>query len=217
MFERAEIKLRDARTALERMRTLVGSPQETNMRIISGLSGVSGKSIGIRDPIIYSETFSSCIAQVRSVGDAVLKEKKLEMVLGFHSWKATKIRECKHDDLLKFVNDTRNADLHNGLCPLAFMMHITRLTNQAGSAPFPGALLRVDGTGPYWIINQGTPLERRVQYESQEGYVYTVAITNPPMTHLGRLLPANDPVTVCSLAETYYAELLFEARSTFDR
>jgi hypothetical protein len=218
MFGGAIAKLQDARTALERLRALIGQPIVTNIRIISGPSGVSGDSVGIGDPVAFSEAFSSCVAQVRSVGDAVLKDQAARKLPSFERWREAKKNECKNDDLLKFINDKRNTDLHSGFCPLAFTMHTYAFSNEnVGAVPFPGAPLYIDGRGPYWIVEQGTPRERQIPCELREGYVFTVAIIDPPMTHRGKPLPSSDPVTVCALAEEYYAELLFEARSKFGR
>jgi len=152
------------------------------------------------------------------VGDGVLKDKMAMTLPGFESWRAVKINECKTDDLLKFINDKRNSDLHSGFRPLVFAMQAYAFSNSnVGVAPSPSAVLRIDGTGPYWIVDPETPQERRNPCELQEGYTFTVAHIDPPLMHRGTPLPSSDPVTVCALAEKYYAELLFEARSTFGR
>jgi len=218
MFEGAKAKLQDARTAIERLRALVISPVVSNIRIESGPSGISGNAVGTRDTIAFSEAFSSSVAQVRSVGDAVLKNKKAMTIPGFKSWRDAKIDECKNDDLLKFINDKRNSDLHSGFRPLVFMMQALAFsTRNLGVAPSPSAVLQVDGTGPYWIVDPQTPQERRIPCELREGYKFTVAIVDPPLVHRGIPLPSSDPINICALAEKFYAELLFEARSMFGR
>jgi len=217
MFEGAMVKLQDARTALDRLRASVKPPQVTNIRIISGPPGLRGDPVGIDDPVAFSETFSSCVAQIRSVGDAVLKNRLASKINGFRDWRARKTDECKNDNLLKFINDRRNEDLHNAVRRLSFTMHACAFSNENARAPSPGASFWMDGTGPYWIEYQGTPSERRIPYEPREGYVFTVAIITPPTTHRGKPLASSDPVTVCTLAEQYYAELLSEARSKFGR
>ena len=218
MFEGAIVKLQDARTAIERLRSLVIPPHVSNVRIVSGPSGVSGNEVGTRDTVAFSEAFSSSVAQIRSVGDAVLKDKMAMALSGFKSWRDVKIIECKNDDLLKFINDKRNSDLHSGFRPLVFMMQAFAFSNRnVGVARSPSAVLQVDGTGPYWIVDPQTPQERRIPCELREGYKFTVAIVDPPLVHRGIPLPSSDPINICALAEKFYAELLFEARSMFGR
>jgi len=223
MFEGAEIKLQDARMAIQRLRALVKPPRTTNIQIRSGPSGVSGELVGIDDPVAFSEAFSSCVTQVRSVGDALLltkwdKEKIEEretMWPGFKKWREERIRECRSDDLMKFIEKWRNADLHAGDCPLSFVMYPHNKLEIAGvDAALPrGATLCANATGIYWIFSD-TPDERH-PYVIQDGCVFTVAIIDPPTMHKGKPLTSTDPDTVCATAEKYYTDLLREARRLF--
>lgn len=216
MFEGADLKLQIARVALMRLRTFIMPSEESNIRFISGPSGVCGESVGVSNPVLFSEAFSSCIAQVRSVGDAVLKENKLRNDVGFNNWKKVKKNECYKDDLLKFINDKRNSDLHEGLIPLVFTMHVFALSNNnIEGVPFPGAQLRIDGTGLFWIVDQGKLEERRVPCDLKDGYKFTAAVIDPPRFHKGKPMPKTDPISICATSERYYAELLFEARNRF--
>lgn len=216
MFGGAVIKLRDARTAMDRLIALVIPPVNSNVQIVSGSPGLKGDPVGTGSPVAFAEAFSSCVAQVRSVGDAVLKDKGANKLTGFPAWRESKKTECKNDALLEFINDRRNSDLHEGCSPLVFTMHPFSFNSGAvGSPPSPTASLFVDGSGPYWLIDQGTPFERQVPCEMLAGVAFTVAITNPPAKHLGRILRSTDPVSLLSLAEAYYANLLFEAKSKF--
>jgi hypothetical protein len=150
MFSGAVVKLRDARTAMDRLSTLVIPPVTSNVQIISGAPGVKGDPVGTNRPVEFAEAFSSCVEQVRSVGDAVLKDKEAIKMAGFPAWRELKKTECKNDPLLKFINDRRNGDLHAGDSPLVFTMHPFSFNSMAvGTAPSPTASLFVDGTGPY--------------------------------------------------------------------
>lgn len=120
MFENASDKLNDARIALERLQSLVTQPVVSNIQIISGPQGSVGEAEGTLNPVAYAEAFSSCLAQIRAIGDAILKDKTANTHSEFNRWRNSKIQECKSDDLLKFINDTRKADLHEGRCPLLF-------------------------------------------------------------------------------------------------
>jgi len=90
MFEGADIKLQDARTAIQRLRSQVKPPLVTNVQFKSGPSGVSGQLVGIADPVVFSEAFSSCVTRARSVGDAVLKDKTAMNLPGFKRWREEK-------------------------------------------------------------------------------------------------------------------------------
>lgn len=215
MFEGAEIKLQDARTAIRRLRAMTQPLLVTNIQIKSGPSGVSGELVGTDDPVAFSEAFSSCVAQVRSVGDAVLKDKDANKLSAFRKWRETKKDECKNDDLMKFINDRRNDDLHEGDGCLSFTMHPYKFSSEdVGTALPPGAVLRVSGTGAYWIA-PATPDDRH-PCAIPDGAVFTVAIIDAPTVHKGKPLTGSDPVTICATAERYYTELLREARRLFE-
>ena len=217
MFNGAVIKLRDARTVMDRLNTLVIPPVTSNVQIISGPPGVKGDPIGTYKPVEFAEAFSSCVAQIRSVGDAVLKDKEAIKLTAFKAWRELKKDECKNDSLLKFINDRRNGDLHAGDSPLVFTMHPFSFNSMdLGAPPSPTATLLVDGTGPYWVVDQGSPRERRVPCKEIGHVVFTVAVVNAPDTHLGIALPSTDPVVILGFGEKYYANLLFEAKKTFE-
>lgn len=216
MFDGAVIKLRDARTAMQRLNALVTPPVTSNVQIISGASGAKGDPVGTYKPVDFAEAFSSCIAQVRSVGDAVLKDKEALKLPGFSSWRESKKTECKNDPLLKFINDKRNSDLHAGDSSLSFTMHPFAFDSTAlGAPPSSTAILLVDGTGPYWLIDEGSPGERRVPCKKIWHIAFTVTVANAPHTHLGIALPSTDPITLLGFGEKYYANLIFEAKKAF--
>ncbi len=217
MFNGAVVKLRDARTAIVRLHDLVSPSVVSNVQIMSGASGPKSNSVGTRDPVAFAESFSTCVAQVRSIGDAILKNKAAMELNGFKSWRELKKKECMNDDLLLFLNDRRNNDLHEGASSLAFVMHPFSFSSESvGAAPSPAATLLIDGTGPHWLVDQGTPRERRLPCEQIQGVKFTVAVVTPPPKHLGSVLQNPDPVTLINLAEAYYANLLYEARNKFE-
>lgn len=216
MFSGAVIKLRDARTAMERLTGLVLPPVTSNIQIISGPPGPKGNPVGTDSPVKFAEAFSSCVAQVRSIGDAVLKNSEAKKQAGFPPWKELKKSECQNDELLRFINDRRNSDLHNGCSPLTFSMHPFAFNSGAvGAVPSSTASLFIDGTGPHWLVDQGTARERQVACEASQGVAFTVAVANPPIRHLGSILQSTDPIALLRVAEQYYANLVFEARSRF--
>lgn len=216
MFDGAVLKLRDAGAAIDRVKALVTVPMYSNVQIISGPTGLRGNLAGTNDPVAFAEAFSSCVAQVRSIGDAVLKDREANQQDGFKDWRESKRKECEQDDLLRFINDKRNADLHEGYSPLVFTMNIFSFnTTTDGAAPSAAAILVVNGTGPYWIVDQGTVHERRLPVTSVGDVSFTVALAEPPASHLGGCLSSTEPVAILCLAEGYYRDLLFEARKRF--
>jgi len=216
MFENASDKLNDARIALERLQSLVTQPVVSNIQIISGPQRSAGDAEGTLNPVAYAEAFSSCLAQIRAIGDAIIKNKNANTLPGFGSWRDSKKTECQNDSLLRFINEARNADLHEGRCPLLFTMHpFSFESDRVGPAPSTNAVLVIDGRGPQWIIDRGTPNERRSPVEPNGIIYYTVAISNPPVIHLQNPLSSTTPTAILHQAESYYSRLLYEARSTF--
>jgi hypothetical protein len=218
MFEGADTKLQDARTAVARLSSMISAPIETNIRIISGPSGIKNDSFGIRDPFAFKECFSSCMVQVRSIGDAILKNKEALELPCFVKWKKNKISFCKTDDLMTFINDRRNDDIHEGNYCLQFTMnsHVFSSEN-VGDEPTPSSVLRIDAKGPYWVVDKGTPDERIETCKNIDGLTFTASIINPPVMHNGNPLKTSDPVTIYNLALHYYADLLWEAKNKFGK
>lgn len=218
MFDGAINKLRDSHTAIMRLRDLEITPRVSNVTIRSGPKGRQGDLSGTNNPVLFAEAFSSCIYQIRSIGDAVLKSKNAESQPGFKDWRSAKIRECRNDELLRFINNTKNTDFHEGFSPLIFFMcPFSFRSNAVGPAPSPIASLRIDGTGPYWIADPGTPDERRLPVSSVQNVGFNVAIADPPENHLGKSLSSTAPVKVLCLALDYYKNLTFEAKTKFAR
>lgn len=88
-------------------------------------------------------------------------------------------------------------------------------SNSIERKQYVNAELRIDGTGPYWILSKDTVNERRESVKIHEGYTISVAINRPPTTHKGKILSQNDPLSICLIARQYYAEFLFEALTMF--
>jgi hypothetical protein len=77
-----------------------------------------------------------------------------------------------------------------------------------------GAALTVCADGAFWLVEEGTPRERRIPIRKAQ-YTVAVSITDGPKMHLGAEIDKNDPLTVCSLALVYLEELVHEARIRF--
>jgi len=228
MFEYATEKLQDARIALDRLRSFIKPLVESNVKIISGPSGENGNVVGITEPVAFSEAFSSCIMQIRSVGDATLKlNEKVELKQLFDKHKIVKYIEWKtgiedfhktlnENEVIGFVHKSRIDNFHFGMSPISYALHgFNFSTDELGKKPSPDATWIIDGKGIFWLVNAGTPKERRIPCEIKDGFTFTASIINPPTMHLKKVLPSNDPITVCEIALNYYEELLFEAKKKF--
>ena len=220
MFQGAEAKLRTSRIAFERLATMLFPLEVSSIQITSGspeAHDLLGTSVGTHDPVALAEPFSSCLAQVRAVRDSVIKDDEARKVARFDARTRSKTSECKSDDLMKFTNDRRNLDLHAGHNYLVSTTHVFSLDdNTLGAPPSSGAALVLDGTGPSWLVDQGTPDERHLPCKMPDGSVtFSVAIATPPATHLGSALTETDPITILKVAMDYYARLLHEAKSKF--
>ena len=216
MFEGATRKLEDARTAVNRLKALTEPAVVSNIRIVHSASLDQIDPLGTADPLALAEALSSSVTHVRAVGDAVFKDKLADPLPGFAAWRKAKISFCKDDQLLKFIEDQRNFDVHEGATPLTFAMQAWAFSSEmTGPAPADDAVLLVDGSGPYWLVARGTSRERRVPCVFRPGFQVTVALADPPETHQGRPLQFRDPLSICVVAERFYSHLVFEAKGRF--
>jgi hypothetical protein len=121
----------------------------------------------------------------------------------------------RKDELMRFIHNARTEDFHEGKHRLSFSTYVHHISmDTAGPPPMPGAALVVGEDGAFWLIEQGTPRERRIPMRAGT-YTVVVAITDAPKTHLGKTLEKTDPITVCTLALDYLQNLVFEARERF--
>ena len=216
MFEGATRKLEDARTAIDRLKALAEPAVTSNIRIVDSSSLNQVDPLGTGDPLALAEAFSSSVTHVRAVGDAVFKDKLANTLPGFPAWRKAKISVCKDDELLKFIADQRNFDVHEGATPLTFAMQAWAFSSaMTGPTPADDAVLLVDGSGPYWLVARGTSRERRVPCVIRPGFQVSVALADPPAAHQGRPLQPRDPLSICVVAERFHSDLVFEAKERF--
>ena len=188
MFAGARNKLEDARTILEQLES-------------------------VRDAPAFRSLFNSFLSAARAITYALQKDGKRQS--GFTEWYADKQAEMKADDLLRFVHDARIEDFHKGRYALHFSTYIDHFsTEEAGPPPAPGASIAIGADGPFWIVDKGTPRERRIPIKAGS-FVTMIKIENPPRTHMGRALDRTDPLSICTAALDYLGHLVHEAQSRF--
>jgi len=162
----------------------------------------------------FRAAFNSFLSNCRAVTNALQKEGA--HIPGFRDWYAEKQEEMKSDELLRFIHESRKEDFHEGQHRLRFGTYIEYLSSAAvGPPPKPGASLVIGAEGPFWLVDAGTPHERRIPITRGSRHVVQVQIENPPTQHRGKPLAATDPISLCEAAATYMAELLHEAQTKF--
>jgi len=161
------------------------------------------------DAITFRSVFNSLLNSIRAIADAMKEEGA--SVPGFEDWYSLKKTEMMGDELLQFIHDARIQDFHHGKHTLKF----ATLFHDVQMEIPPGAKATVGAEGAFWIVDEGTPQERRVPMKHGGKYTLRVSILNAPTRHKGATLSRNDPFTIYELALDYLANLVYEAENRF--
>lgn len=189
MFNAAKSKLEDTRTIFEQLRNA-------------------------SDPPTFKALFNSFLGSARAITAALQKEGSKKP--GFNEWYGEKQKEMKNDELLRFIHEARTEDFHEGKHRLVFATYMEHFSTAAvGKPPAPNAKIGIGADGPFWIIHEGTPKERRIPIKQGGNFSIRISIANPPTTHLGGVLKKNDPLSICQVALDYYGNLVYEAGIKF--
>ena len=130
---------------------------------------------------------------------------------GFQDWYAPKQDEMRADQLLRYVHVTREASYHRGLPNVESAGTYVPFATTGTIKPAPDAVMELSAEGVFWILEQGTPRERRVPANQHAAWRTVVAIRDAPTSHRGGNVQP-DPVTIFRQALAYYEELVFEGR-----
>ncbi|PKM44951.1 MAG: hypothetical protein CVV03_07225 [Firmicutes bacterium HGW-Firmicutes-8] len=170
----------------------------------------------VEDSVAFKALFNSFLSSARAITYALQKDGK--KILGFKKWYEIKQEEMKKDELLRFIHEARTEDFHEGKHRLAFGTYFEHFsTDKVGPPPSPEAKLGIGVEGPFWIINEGKPQERRIPIKQGGNFVVQVSISNPPTKHRGILIFNVNPVNICRLALQYLSELVYEACEKFEK
>jgi hypothetical protein len=168
---------------------------------------------GVTDFPAFRSLFNSFLSAARAITYALQKDAK--KLRGFTEWYAEKQAQMTADDLLRFIHDARIEDFHKGRHALDSFTYIHHFSpEEAGPSPAPGALPVIGAEGAFWIVDEGTPRERRIPIKAGS-FVTMIRIANPPRMHMGRVLERADPLSICRLALAYLENLVHEAESRF--
>jgi hypothetical protein len=191
MFRRTVTKLEDARIHLDQLKKASDAPT-------------------------FRAEFNAFLSAARAITNTLQKECRGK-IKGFDSWYTPKQEEMKNDNLLRFIHEARIEDFHKGRHRLKFKfaVHKVSFPPEDEEPPSEDAVPALLGDGVFWIVDRGTPRERRIPAKTQGGIV-SVAIANPPTTHLDKKLQSGDPRIFCELALEYYENLVHEAWTYFE-
>jgi hypothetical protein len=166
------------------------------------------------DASLFRTLFNSFLNSARAITNALQKEGN--DIPGFNDWYVLKQEEMRNDELLRFIQLARVEDFHEGKHKLVFSTAVTEFsTDQAGSPPSTNAAIVIGADGPFWLVDGGTPRERRIPIKQGGTWATRVGIKNAPTKHRGKTLERNDPITICRVALVYFSELVHEAMQSF--
>ncbi len=166
------------------------------------------------DAMNFKALFNSFLSSSRAITNALQKEGK--DINGFEEWYKEKQDEMRKDELLRFIHEARTIDFHEGKNVLGTSVNINHFSaSVVGPKPTPDAKIGIRVDGIYWIINKGTPKERRIPINKGGKFLTKISLKNPPSQHKGKSLEKNDPITICELCVKYMEELVYEAIEKF--
>lgn len=161
--------------------------------------------------IEFKSYFNSFLSSSRAITYALQKQGAI--INGFSEWYTLKQEEMKNDELLKFMHDSRTEDFHEGIFRFVCSTYIKHLSTNELNKPVNASMI-ISPEGAYWVINEGTPKERKIPVKGAE-YTISVSMQSAPKKHLDKVLTKNDPVTLCKLTLEYLETLVYEAKTKF--
>ncbi len=166
------------------------------------------------DAVSFKALFNSFLNSARAITYALQKEGN--DIPRFNDWYALRQEEMRNDELLRFIHEARTEDFHEGKHKLSFSTGIVHFSSdQAGPPPSKNAAMVIGADGPFWLVDEGTPRERRIPIKQGGIWATGVGIKNAPTKHRGETLERNDPITICRVALVYFSELVHEATQSF--
>lgn len=189
MFTGALSKLEDCRFILDQLKAATNAPS-------------------------FRSRFNSFLSASRAITYALQKDGA--HIQGFKNWYERKRLEMENDDLLRFLHSARTEDFHEGKHSLTFETYVDRFSGgRAGRPPSPDAKMAFGAEGVFWVVDEGTPQQRRIPIKQGGDWVTLISVANPPRGHRGKELASTHPLTICELAVRYFSELVHEAKTKF--
>jgi len=182
-----------------------------------------------QDALTFKAVYAALFVACRSIPDAIDRELKpllrkdrktpegSRRLSEYGAWCKARLKERQEPgSLLEFVENARDADVHEGKHQLLFPAgHIGQgVINPANGPPGISSVV-INPDGAFYLVDMGKPTQRRIPI--LEGIIATVQVTlaTPLTHHVGKALTETDPIAVARMAVNYYAELLWEAKERF--
>lgn len=168
-----------------------------------------------KSAIEFRACFNSFLSSCRAITNALQEEGN--HIARFDKWYFEKQEEMRKDQLLRFIHDARIDDFHKGVSRVVFPSTYVKYfsSNEAGPPPTENAKIGIGSQGIYWIIGEGTPMERRIPVTRGGIWRTKAALTNAPTEHKGETIEKNDPISICTFALEYLSGLVHEAKERF--
>jgi hypothetical protein len=182
-----------------------------------------------RDALTFKAVYAALFVSCRSIPDAMERELKQELrkdrktpegsgrLAEFGRWWEAKQKERREaGSLLEFVEQSRDADVHEGKHQLLFPSgEIGQGVISPANGPPGTSSVVINPDGAFYLVDMGTPTQRRVPILKGVTSTIQVALATPLTHHRGKPITETDPMTVARIAVNYYAELLWEAKEQF--
>ena len=160
------------------------------------------------DSVEFKAAFTAFLSSARAITYALQEEGA--HIEGFKEWYSPFSDQMKKDPLLRFIHNARIEDFHKAKPNLKFR---TFIKNMQITIEKPGSVV-IGAEGPFRIVNEGTPKEKRIPIKEGE-YVVQIFVKNLPKQHLGQTIEHPNPVVICELALEYYESLIHKAKTQF--
>ena len=119
----------------------------------------------------------------------------------------TKRHEMKSDGLCTFFRDLRDQIVKEGTNGFICSTHIHQMNTGTDMLDQPAnSSIEISSDGMYYGVHAGTALEDRIPARTKGRLTTSVAIQNPPVSHLGKPIPENER-DILSLSKKYYEYL----------
>jgi len=182
-----------------------------------------------RDALTFKAAYAALFVVCRAIPDAVDRELKpllrkdrktpegSRQLSEYGAWCKAKLKERQEPgSLLEFVENARDADVHEGKHQLQFpASQIGSTVISTANGPPGTSSAVIDTDGAFYLVDMNTPTQRRVPILDGITSRIQVSLATPLTHHLGKALVESDPISVARTALNYYAALLWEAKEKF--
>jgi hypothetical protein len=181
------------------------------------------------DSLTFKAVYAALFVACRSIPDAVDRELKpilrkdrktpegSRRLSDYGAWCKVKLKERQETgSLLEFVENARDADVHEGKHQLVFpSSQIDAGVISPANGPPGTSSAVINSDGVFYLVDVDSAMQRRVPIMGGITSTIQVSLSSPLTHHLGKPLLETDPLAVARTAFNYYAALLWEAKERF--